>query len=243
MYNPSSHAGYIGRSPPFSVVRLRRLPFDYTEGLDIVDVLLIHKGEKQARYGPWMYKRHEYYEAIAHGVSDAHSGSPHRGARAKSHDEGKDLLEHTGILRLRGLPYSARKEDIKDFFKDFVLADDVIRITYTSVGRLSCEAFVEFANADDSRAAMVKDKMTLGSRYIELFPATQEEMDEAIAKGRPNFDDNQSEPVKRTGTLRHLPYSVTKEDILEFFSGFFLSEDSIHITFTLGGRPTDEAFV
>ena len=82
------------------------------------------------------------------------------------------------------MPYFARKEDIKDFFKDFVMADDVIHITYTSGRKLSSEDFVEFANADDSRAAMVKDKITLRSRYIELFPATREEMDEAIAKGR-----------------------------------------------------------
>ena len=62
---------------------------------------------------------------------------------------------------------------------------------------------------------------------------------------RSNFDDSQSKPVKHTGMLRlrDLPYSATKEDILEFFSEFVLSEDSIHITFTLGGRPTSEAFV
>lgn len=280
MYNPSSYVGYIGQTPPFPVVRLRGLPFDCTEadiadflrGLDIVDVLLVHKGSRFSGeaycvlgYPMQVYfalqrnrqnigrryvevfrsKRHEYYKAIALEVSDTHSGSPHRGARAKSHDEGKDLLEHTGILRLRGLPYSARREDVKDFFKDFVLADDVVHMTYTSSGRPSGEAFVEFANPEDSRAAMVKDKMTLGSRYVELFPASREEMDEAIAKGRPNSDDDQNEPAKHTGILRlrGLPYSATKEDITEFFSGFVLSEDSIHITFTGSGRPTGEAFV
>jgi heterogeneous nuclear ribonucleoprotein F/H len=43
---------------------------------------------------------------------------------------------------------------------------------------------VEFANAEDSKAAMAKDRMTLGSRYIELFPSSIEELDEAVSRGR-----------------------------------------------------------
>ncbi|KAJ8424745.1 hypothetical protein Cgig2_013526 [Carnegiea gigantea] len=281
MYNPPPYAGYTGQPPPFPVVRLRGLPFDCTEadiaeflrGLDIVDVLFVHKGGRFTgeaycvlgypmqvdfalqrnrqnigrRYVEvFRSKRHEYYKAIAGEVADAQSGSPHRGARAKSHDERKDLLEHTGILRLRGLPYSARREDIKNFFKDFVLEDDVIHITYNSAGKPSGEAFVEFSSPDDSKAAMVKDNMTLGSRYIELFPATREEMDEAIVKGRPpNPDEDPNEPVKHTGILRlrGLPFSATEEDIVEFFNGFVLSKDSVHITFNADGRATGEAFV
>ena len=78
-------------------------------------------------------------------------------------------------MRLRGLPFSARKEDIKSFFKDFTLSDDVIHITYNSSGRLSGDAFVEFASAEESKSAMVKDKMTLGRRYSEWFPAPRNE--------------------------------------------------------------------
>ncbi|KAK9692355.1 hypothetical protein RND81_09G258600 [Saponaria officinalis] len=278
MYNPTQYSGHSSHVPPFPVVRLRGLPFDCTEadivdffsGLDIVDILFLHKGGRFSgeafcvlgyptqvdfalqrnkqnigrRYVEvFRSKRHDYYKAIAYEVSDTQSGSPRRGSRARSHDEGKDLLEHTGILRLRGLPFSARRDDIKKFFKDFVLADDVIHITYNSSGRPSGDAFVEFASAEDSKSAMAKDKMTLGSRYVELFPATREEMDEAIAGGRPNDDVN--EPVKHTGIIkmRGLPFSATKEDVTEFFNGFVLKEDSIHITFNPNGRPTGEAFV
>ena len=219
MYNPTSYAGYANELPPFPVVRLRGLPFDCTEvdiqeflrGLDLVDILFIHKGGRFSgeaycvlgypmqvelaiqrnrhnigrRYVEvFRSKRHEYYKAITSEISDGSSKSPRRGSRAKSYDEGKELLEHTGILRLRGLPFSARREDIKKFFDDFDLADDVVHITYNSSGRPSGEAFVKFSSPDESKAAMVKDKMTLGSRYIELFPASKEEMDEATAKGR-----------------------------------------------------------
>ena len=53
MYNPPPY-GYVAQPPPFPVVRLRGLPFDCTEtdvaeffrGLDIVDVLFVHKNGK-----------------------------------------------------------------------------------------------------------------------------------------------------------------------------------------------------
>ncbi|RDY10439.1 Heterogeneous nuclear ribonucleoprotein F, partial [Mucuna pruriens] len=223
MYNPSPY-GYVSQPPPpppFPVVRLRGLPFDCTEtdvaeffhGLDIVDVLFVHKGGKFTGEGfcvlgyplqvdfalqrnrqnmgrryveVFRSKRQEYYKAIANEVSDARGGSPRRSAsRAKSYDEGKDSAEHTGVLRLRGLPFSASKDDIMEFFKDFGLSEDSTHIIMNSEGRPSGEAYVEFASAEDSKAAMVKDRMTLGSRYIELFPSSHSEMEEAISRGRP----------------------------------------------------------
>ncbi|GMH13011.1 hypothetical protein Nepgr_014852 [Nepenthes gracilis] len=245
---------------------------EFLHGLDIVDILFAHKGGRFSgeaycvlgyplqvdfalqrnrqnigrRYVEvFRSTRHEYYKAIAHEVSDSHGGSPHPSSRAKSYDEEKDMAEHTGILRLRGLPYSAVTDDIIDFFKDFVLSEDKVHITYNSEGRPSGEAFVVFANPEDSRAAMAKDRMTLGNRYIELFPSSQEEMDEAISRGRRADSEDERDPPAHTGVLRlrGLPFSAGKEDIMEFFREFVLSEECIHITFNSGKRPTGEAFV
>lgn len=219
MYNTSSYA-YMSEPPPFPVVRLRGLPFDCLEsdvadflhGLDIVDVLFIHKsgrfsGEAFCVLGyplqvdlalqrnrqnmgrryieVFRSKRHEYYRAVAAEVSDLSSDSPRRSVpRARSDDDGKDAAEHTGVLRMRGLPYSAGKDDILDFFKDFGLSEDSVHIVVNAEGRPTGEAFVEFTSAVDSKAAMVKDRKTLGSRYIELFPSSVEELDEAVSRGR-----------------------------------------------------------
>ncbi|XP_010545588.1 PREDICTED: heterogeneous nuclear ribonucleoprotein F isoform X2 [Tarenaya hassleriana] len=146
-------------------------------------------------------KKQEYYMAIANEVAETRGsgsgsggggsggrggGSPRTsGQRAKSHDDSKESAdEYTGILRLRGLPFSAGKEDILDFFKDFDLSEDSIHITVNAEGRPTGEAYVEFVNPEESRAAMVKDRKTLGSRYIELFPSSHEELEEAISRGR-----------------------------------------------------------
>ncbi|KAI0503589.1 hypothetical protein KFK09_014523 [Dendrobium nobile] len=108
---------------------------DFLHGLNLLDILFIHKGgrftgeafcvlayplqvdfaiQRDRRIMGRRYievfrsTRQEYYSAIANEISDLRSGSPRRGARrAKSNDDGKDLIEHTGILRMRGLPYSA----------------------------------------------------------------------------------------------------------------------------------------
>ncbi|GMP88034.1 hypothetical protein CsSME_00040169 [Camellia sinensis var. sinensis] len=222
MYNPSPYF-YIGQPPPFPVVRLQGLPFDCSEadieeffyGLDIVDVLFVHKNGKftgeaycvlayplQVNFAlqrnrqnigrryveVFRSKRKEYYKAIANEVLESHGGSPHQSVfRAKSFDNGKDSAEHTGVLRLRGLPFSAGKDDIMDFFKDFVLSVDSIHITVNSEERSTGEAFVGFANAEDSKAAMAKDRKTLGNRYVELFPSSHEELDAAISRGRSNI--------------------------------------------------------
>ena len=42
-------------------------------------------------------------------------------------------------------------------------------------GRPTGVAFVEFASAEDAATAMAKDRQSLGSRYVELFPSSREE--------------------------------------------------------------------
>ena len=48
-------------------------------------------------------------------------------------------------------------------------------------GRMTGEAFVSFANAEEARSAQeAKDRSTLGSRYVELFNTTPEELARAM---------------------------------------------------------------
>eukprot|EP00250_Pteridium_aquilinum_P002140 c12343_g1_i1 orf=113-1696(+) len=186
--------------------------YDFFRGLDVVDVLLTHKqgrfsGEGFCVFGLPMQvdlalhrnrqsmgqryievfrsKKHEYYMAVAAEVSEQEkSGTgevtpsfpPSKPAIDKEH------LEHTGVLKLRGLPFSASKRDVIEFFKDFDLKDENIQFVVHSDGRASGEAFVEFDGPIQSKLAMSRDKMMLGSRYVELFPSSSEEA--AKATGR-----------------------------------------------------------
>ncbi|KAJ4800020.1 hypothetical protein LUZ62_051266 [Rhynchospora pubera] len=221
MMYPAAAFGYPNQPPLFPVVRLRGLPFDITEGdvvdffqgLDLIDILFVHKGGRfsgeafcmlaypvQVEFAlqrnrqnigrryieVFRCKREEYYTAVAQEVSSSKfSSSPRRTgppSRSKPSADGSkdDHVVYTGILRMRGLPFSAGKEEIIDFFKEFELTEDMVHLVVNPDGRPSGEAFVEFRSAEDSKEAMKNDRMTLGSRYIELFPSHMKEMDEAI---------------------------------------------------------------
>ncbi|KAF9682103.1 hypothetical protein SADUNF_Sadunf05G0073500 [Salix dunnii] len=133
-------------------------------------------------------KRQDYYNAVAAEVNyegiydnDYHGSPPP--SRAKRFSD-KDQMEYTEILKMRGLPFSAKKAEIIEFFKDFKLIDERIHIACRPDGKATGEAYVEFISAEEAKRAMSKDKMTIGSRYVELFPSTQDEARRAESRSR-----------------------------------------------------------
>lgn len=84
----------------------------------------------------------------------------------------------SNVLRLRGLPFSAQKEDIVRWFEDCqitpLLPDNVHIIT--DYGRPTGVALVEFASPQDAQAAGAKDKQMMGTRYIEVFASSRDEL-------------------------------------------------------------------
>jgi len=84
----------------------------------------------------------------------------------------------SNVLRLRGLPFSAQKEDIVRWFEDCqitpLLPDNVHIIT--DYGRPTGVALVEFASPQDAQAAAAKDKQMMGTRYIEVFTSSRDEL-------------------------------------------------------------------
>lgn len=84
----------------------------------------------------------------------------------------------SNVLRLRGLPFSAQKEDIVRWFEDCQITplspDDVHIIT--DYGRPTGVALVEFSSPTDAQAAAAKDKQMMGTRYIEVFTSSRDEL-------------------------------------------------------------------
>ncbi|CAN6354196.1 unnamed protein product [Urochloa humidicola] len=134
-------------------------------------------------------KKQEYYCAIANEVNQGgYFESEYRRSppppRPKKATEDKGSMEYTEVLKLRGLPYSATTEDIIKFFLEYELTEENVHIAYRSDGKATGEAFVEFPTAEVAKTAMCKDKMTIGTRYVELFPSTPEEASRAKSRGR-----------------------------------------------------------
>ncbi|VEU37962.1 unnamed protein product [Pseudo-nitzschia multistriata] len=95
---------------------------------------------------------------------------------------GIQIGEHTGFLRMRGLPFSATKEDIYVFFEEYNTVSDSIVLTYRSDGRATGEAYVQFETGEDSKRAMDLHRKMMGNRYIELFLSNKEEHGRALAR-------------------------------------------------------------
>lgn len=114
------------------------------------------------------------------------SGGPSRGGLhaplQKRTGGGIQVGEHTGFLRMRGLPFSATKEDIFKFFEGYNPVPESIVLTYRNDGRATGEAYIGFSSPDDSRRAMELHRRTMGARYIELFISNKDEQGRALAR-------------------------------------------------------------
>jgi len=111
-------------------------------------------------------------------------GGGGRGAGAPPRRSGGGIQvgDHTGFLRMRGLPFSSTKEDIANFFKEHKAIDESIVLTYRSDGRATGEGYVAFETPDDAKEAMSLHRNTMGSRYIELFISNKEEHGRAMTR-------------------------------------------------------------
>jgi len=118
-------------------------------------------------------------------VMSGRGGPPRGGLHApvqKRTGGGIQVGDHTGFLRMRGLPFTAAKSDILQFFEGYNPIPDSIVLTYRNDGRATGEAYVGFASSDDSKRAMELHRRTMGNRYIELFISNKDEQGRALAR-------------------------------------------------------------
>lgn len=135
---------------------------------------------------------HSSMGASAYGTAAYAGGQPPmpHGAPGVGLRGGVAAAEHTGVLKLRGLPFSATKDDIIGFFGGAgeleltPLVHDSIHIVTSLDGRPSGVAFAEFQSPEEAKIAMARDRQSMGTRYVELFASSREEATRAATSGR-----------------------------------------------------------
>jgi len=95
---------------------------------------------------------------------------------------GSGEFSDDGVVRLRGLPFEASKDDIADFFGELEIEENGILMVTDFNGRASGEAYVQFTSTRDADRALSKNKASMGRRYIEVFKSSMEEA--KVAQGR-----------------------------------------------------------
>ena len=189
-----------------------------------------------------------------------------------------------GIVRLRGLPFNTTPELILSFFQGYDIPKQMhgVHLILGPNGRPNGEAFVEFASEEIADAALAKDRGTIGTRYVEVFRATPEQMTMAMQRvGKSNnlapgmHQQMHPNAMAQHGMqspygfapygmapqmgfvggmggvpgsdavvkMRGLPYKVTRNDILDFFTGLSVPLNGVHLMFNEREQPTGEAYV
>eukprot|EP00953_Heterococcus_sp_UTEX-ZZ885_P021245 11857-Heterococcus_DN1.PRE.1 len=179
-------------------------------------------------------------------------------ARANSKIKGHADAVYQHVLRMNGLPWSTRNEDVRKFFKECSVIDDLdgIHICINKEGRPSGDAYVIFETEQDVATALKKNKDTMEGRWIELFDSTKSDMgtglQQTAAAGRNELIDHK-EVYKALGAgkdagfsgvlkLRGIPFTTTKAQVRKFFEEFGVEDKSIFIVTRVDGKPSGEAF-
>ncbi len=71
------------------------------------------------------------------------------------------LTKAKHVIRMRGLPFSAKEKDIMDFFTPVVPLK--VNVDFDHYGRPAGEAEVHFATHDDAVASMQKNNAHMGA--------------------------------------------------------------------------------
>jgi len=112
---------------------------------------------------------------------------------ANDFDVKKNEQNPQRIVRLRGAPRESTEEDFRAFFKDL----QVLRVTPTtregmSGQRVPGDVYVEFANAEDAKAALQLDRQNMGQRYVQVFRSSRGERKRKLLGSNPTQTERSS---------------------------------------------------
>eukprot|EP00397_Hematodinium_sp_SG-2012_P027591 GEMP01028998.1.p1 GENE.GEMP01028998.1~~GEMP01028998.1.p1 ORF type:complete len:523 (+),score=158.39 GEMP01028998.1:41-1570(+) len=161
--------------------------------------------------------------------------------------------EEDGVVRVRGVPFTATALEVATLFKQYgVTVSDIfmgLQLTGPRAGTPDGQAFVSFRNAKTAESAMKKSQgTTLGSRYVELFKSSELELQQKLDAGAAQEFDEEEYGEDDSGAgyvrLRGLPFCATAADIVEFFGPQFdLTEEEVIMKYNADQRPSGECFV
>ena len=127
----------------------------------------------------------------------------------------RGVSSSTSIVRMRGLPFSTKTAEIKEFFASgkhnvqVLDGDDGVLYVYHPDGRPTGDAFVLFATEADASKALKKHcKESIGSRYIELYKSTPVEVTQVINKCADVGNLKKESAEKKQHLEQQLPLSV-----------------------------------
>ena len=149
------------------------------------------------------------------------------------------------VIKLRGLPWGVTIEDIVAFLAPIPVPQGGVHLMTGANGRPSGLAYVELGSEDAQKEALLKDKQSIGGRYIDIFSCSQTELQARLAGGlergwqggmgmggRQNAGAADACFVK----LRGLPYSADQHQIGAFFQPLLVL--GMQVALNNSGQPS-----
>lgn len=170
------------------------------------------------------------------------SGTPaeHRGRSRSPHRQ--DLCVY-----LKGLPYEADKNQVKEFFKNLTMDEDSLYIAYGANGKATGEGFLEFTTEADYKAALAAHMQYMGARFIQVHPISRKGMMDKIEQIRKRESEAKAPDSHRAPKtclhITNIPYNVSRKDVRAFLEGLALYEDSLKVLTDAQGHGLGQAIV
>eukprot|EP00466_Bigelowiella_natans_P002759 jgi/Bigna1/130412/aug1.11_g5120 len=140
-------------------------------------------------------------------------------------------------IRVRGLPWGYKKEDMEEFFKGLEI--EAILAILDKFGRESGEAYIVFKDPASAEVAIAKNGEKMGHRYLEIYPVSSAgELQQARRNTRNLMGNGAEEIILR---LRGLPWQCTEKMVEEFMQP--LQVDKVHLTHDSMGKFKGECLV
>ena len=151
-------------------------------------------------------------------------------------------------LKMRGVPFKSKPEDVRAFFYPLPLSD--IRMITDQNGKPTGVVYVDFISEAEMLQGLRRNRDCMGRRYIELFKEeSQDVASTGVMKPRPWENKKEEmegvEAIGESGRLfiRNLPYSINEEELTELFEKYGpLTEVHMPIDKS-SGKPIGLAFI
>ena len=148
-------------------------------------------------------------------------------------------------VKITGLNWVSEEKDLRKFFNDSKIPSDAVHLMLGRDGNNSGLGYVEFASPEDCQRALQKDKRYLDGRYLYIKGLRLKEMIEQIEATLKQGKGYKNDSIKwikgltfrappPEGTIvymKNLSFRTQLEDILEFFEGFQVLPDSVHLQY------------
>jgi RNA recognition motif-containing protein len=164
-------------------------------------------------------------------------------------DNDEDLV----AVKIRGLDYGVTYNEIKSFFNGFNYVDNSVILGKGRDGRNNGFGSILMKTAEDvDRAVAELNKKYIGERYVDLSVIAYTDYrsfnSEKYTQSKNNrtcklFQEVNSDNEERSLVLRGLPYSATKDSVLDFVKDFGTCKESDIFIEEFNGKKTGSCLV